>query len=755
MKLKSRIVAFVLLMVIFVATIGTTVGGVLKDIKLGLDLQGGFEVLYEVTELQKGQKITPEVVSATATALGERVNAIGVSEPSIQVEDKNRIRVQLAGVEDQESARELLSTSANLTFRDVDDNLLLDGNDLKPGGAKGSFDQQNRPIVSLTLKDAKKFADVTSKIAAKPAGQNLLVVWLDFEEGVDSYKAESQKAKPRYASAATVNQRLDTTDVMISGNFSVEETKNLAGILDAGALPVKLNEIYSTSVGAQFGDQALKSTIFAGIVGVVIIFLFMLFYYRLPGFISIITLAIFTFLVLVVFDWINAVLTLPGIAAIVLGIGMAVDANILAAERIREELRVGYSVKQAFKIGSKESLSAIVDAQLTTLLAAAVLFQWGTSSVKGFATTLIISILLSFLTAVWGSRVLLGLLVNSGYFNNPAWFGIAKSKQHSLDENIGTLDLSTKFDRFDFVHNRKKFYTFSLAILVAGLVVLGIFRLNLGIDFSSGTRVQIEADHTLTKEEVSKYLDSIDFSSEDILLAGEKSNSAVIRYKHDLSQSEIAKFKKEVGKKYGHEPGVSTVSPTVGKELVKNAIKALSIAAIGIIIYVAIRFEWRMGVGAIVSLLHDVFLIVAVFSFMRLEVDITFIAAVLTIVGYSINDTIVTFDRMRENLNRYDTIKDRELLADIVNKSLRQTMGRSVNTVLTVIIVTVSLLILGAPSIQNFSIALLVGLITGMYSSICIAAQIWYSLKVREMKKSDGQIHKKEKKQWGTDEPTV
>ncbi|MFJ8458317.1 protein translocase subunit SecDF [Lysinibacillus xylanilyticus] len=755
MKLKSRIVAFVLLLVIFTTTIGTTVGGVLKDIKLGLDLQGGFEVLYEVKELKEGQKITPDVMTATATALGERVNAIGVSEPSIQVEDNNRIRVQLAGVEDQESARELLSTSANLTIRDVDDNVLLDGNDLKPGGAKDSFDQQNRPIVSLTLKDAKKFADVTSKIAAKPPGENLLVIWLDFEEGVDSYKAESQKAKPRYASAAQVTQTLNTTDVMISGNFSVDETKNLSGILNAGALPVKLTEIYSTSVGAQFGDEALKSTVFAGIVGVVIIFLFMLFYYRLPGFISIITLTIFTFLVLVVFGWINAVLTLPGIAAIVLGIGMAVDANILAAERIREELRVGYSVKQAFQIGSKQSLSAIIDAQLTTLLAAAVLFQFGTSSVKGFATTLIISILLSFLTAVWGSRVLLGLLVNSGYFNSPAWFGIAKTKQHSLDENIGTLDLSTKFDRFDFVHNRKKFYTFSLAILVSGLVVLGIFRLNLGIDFSSGTRVQIESDQTLTKEEVSNYIDSIGFSSDDIVLTGEKSNSAVIRYKYDLSQAEILKIKKEAGEKYGHEPGVSTVSPTVGKELAKNAIKALAIAAIGIIIYVAVRFEWRMGVGAIASLVHDVFLIVAVFSFMRLEVDITFIAAVLTIVGYSINDTIVTFDRMRENLNRYDTIKDREVLADIVNKSLRQTMGRSVNTVLTVIIVTVALLIFGAPSIQNFSIALLVGLITGMYSSICIAAQIWYSLKVREMKKSDGQIHKKEKKQWGTDEPTV
>ncbi|SCZ10288.1 MULTISPECIES: protein translocase subunit SecDF [unclassified Lysinibacillus] len=755
MKLKSRIVAFLLILVLFVAGISTTVNGVLKDIKLGLDLQGGFEVLYEVNELKDGQKITPEIVTATATALGNRVNAIGVSEPSIQVEGENRIRVQLAGVEDQESARKLLSTSANLTFRDVDDNLLLDGDDLKENGASASFDQQNRPIVSLKLKDAKKFADITSKIAAKPAGQNLLVVWLDFEEGVDSYKAESQKAKPRYASAATVSQTLNTTDVMISGNFSVEETKNLSGILNAGALPVKLDEIYSTSVGAQFGDEALKSTIFAGIVGVVIIFLFMLFYYRLPGFISIITLGVFTFLVLVVFDWINAVLTLPGIAAIVLGIGMAVDANILAAERIREELRVGYSAKQAFQLGSKQSLSAIVDAQLTTLLAAGVLFFFGTSSVKGFATTLIISILLSFLTAVWGSRVLLGLLVNSGYFNNPAWYGIAKSKQHSLDENIGALDLSTKFDRFDFVHNRKKFYTFSLAILVAGLVVLGVFRLNLGIDFSSGTRIQIEADQTLTKEAVEKYVDSIGFPSEDIVLSGEKSTSAVVRYKTDLSQADILKFQKETTEEYGHKPTVSTVSPTVGKELVKNAIKALSLAALGIIIYVAIRFEWRMGIGAIVSLLHDVFLIVAVFSFMRLEVDITFIAAVLTIVGYSINDTIVTFDRMRENLDRYDTINDREVLANIVNKSLRQTMGRSVNTVLTVIIVVVSLLIFGAPSIQNFSIALLIGLITGMYSSICIAAQIWYSLKIREMKKSDGKLHKKEKKQWGTDEPTV
>lgn len=305
---------------------------------------------------------------------------------------------------------------------------------------------------------------------------------------------------------------------MISGNFTVEETKNFASVLNAGSLPVKLTEIYSTSVGAQFGKDALNDTVFAGVVGVLLIFLFMLIYYRLPGFISIITLSVFTYLVLIVFNGINAVLTLPGIAAIVLGIGMAVDANILTAERIREELRVGHTVKDAFKLGSKQSLSAIIDAQLTTLLAPAVLFYYGTSSVKGFATTLIISILLSFVTAVWGSRMLQGLLVNSGYFNNPAWFGISRSKQHSLDEGITSLDLTTKFDKLDFVGNRKKFYAISTFILVAGIIVLGVFKLNLGIDFSQGTRVEIKSDTELVQEEVENYLVEIGFANDDVVI---------------------------------------------------------------------------------------------------------------------------------------------------------------------------------------------------------------------------------------------
>lgn len=756
MKTRGRIVAFLLLIVIFAGTISPTVSGVLNNIKLGLDLQGGFEVLYQVEELKKGQEITDEVVADTAAALSNRIDVLGVSEPSIQIESGQRIRVQLAGVEDQNSAREMLSTEANLTFRDSEDNIMLDGADLKEGGAKDAFNQQGQPIVTLELKDANKFAEVTSEIAAKPAPDNVLVIWMDFEEGVDSYAAEVMKPEPKFTSNPRVSQRINSNSVEISGSFTLDETKHLAGILNAGALPVKLTEIYSTSVGAQFGEQALDSTVLAGIIGIAAVFIFMLVYYRLPGLVAVISLVVYIFLILVIFDWINGVLTLPGIAAIVLGVGMAVDANILTYERIREELRVGKSVRKSFDAGAKESFSAIFDANITTLLAAAVLFYFGTSSVKGFATLLIISILVIFITAVWASRLLLGLLVHSGYFDNkPGWFGIPKKRIHPPEEEVDTLDLTTKFDRLDFVHSRKIFYIASIVLTVAGIIVLSTFKLNLGIDFSSGTRVEIQSTETLTKEFVSDKLDKIGLSSDDIVLSGDNSEIAVIRYVEDFSQDEVSKMKTEMTQEFGIDPTVSSVSPTVGQELAKNALKALAFAALGIVIYVAFRFEWRMGVASIVSLLHDAFLMIAIFSILRLEVDITFIAAVLTIVGYSINDTIVTFDRIRENLNRSKKITTEEELATIVNKSLRQTLGRSVNTVLTVILVVVALLLFGAEGIRNFSIALLIGLIAGTYSSIFIAAQLWFDLKVKELRKTGGIDVKKEEKTWGSDEPVV
>lgn len=757
MKSRGRIVAFLLLLVIFAGTIGSTANGILKDIKLGLDLQGGFEVLYQLESLDgETGKISQETVADTAEALNNRINVLGVSEPVIQEEENNRIRVQLPGVEDQNAARELLSTEANLEFRDVNDEVMLDGTDLVEGGAQPSFDANGQPIVTLKLKDPDKFAQVTEELASRPIGQNLLVIWLDFEEGVDSYQAEMAKPDPKFVSAPQVTSRIASSDVQIDGVFTTDETKNLAGILNAGALPVKLTEIYSTSVGAQFGEQALDSTVLAAIIGIALIFVFMLFYYRLPGLVAMITLSVYIYLILLVFELINGVLTLPGIAAIMLGVGMAVDANIITYERIKEELRVGKSVAQSFKMGAKQSFSAILDANVTTLLAAAVLFYFGTSSVKGFATMLIISILASFITAVWGSRLLLGLLVDSGWLDNKkTWFGISKKSIHPIENEVDTLDLPTKFDRFDFVGKRKLFYSLSAVLLAVGIAMLAIFQLNLGIDFSSGTRVEILADQTLTTEEVRQEIEAAGHPSDDIVISGDESNIAVIRYNEDFTQEQINQLKTDLTDIYGIEPGVSAVSPTVGKELARNAIYALAIAMVGIIIYASVRFEWRMGLAAIVSLLHDAFFMVAVFSILRLEVDITFIAAVLTIVGYSINDTIVTFDRIRENMSRSGSIETEEQLAEVVNKSLRQTLGRSVNTVLTVVFVIVALIFFGAVSIQNFSIALLIGLIAGTYSSVFIAAQLWYDMKRKQLTKKGAIDVAQEKKQWGSDEPVV
>jgi protein-export membrane protein SecD/preprotein translocase SecF subunit len=750
---RSRIVAFFLIIVLLGSLMGLTTNGVLKNIKLGLDLQGGFEVLYKVEPVEKGQKIDEKALASTAEALNERINVLGVSEPNIQIESNNRIRVQLAGVEDQNQAREILSTTAYLTFRDANDKKLLDGTDIVQGSAKQSFDQAGKPNVTLEIKDAEKFAEATEHVLKQ--SENVMVIWLDFEEGKDSYQAEKLKDDPKFISAPSVDQVLRTNNVEIRGSFTPEEAQTLANLLNAGSLPVKLVEEYSTSVGAQFGEKALQSTVFAGIIGVALIFLFMILYYRLPGVIAVITLSVYIYLILVVFDWMNAVLTLPGIAALLLGVGMAVDANILTYERLKEEIKVGRSLKAAFTEGNKTSLATILDANLTTILAAIVLFIYGTSSVKGFATMLIVSILVSFITAVYGSRILLGLLIQSKMFNKRyGWFGVKKEDIKDIAEGYDTLELPTRFDKWDLVKHHKKFFTFSSVLIIVGVILLFTLKLNLGIDFSSGTRIEIVADKSLSTAEIKEELNRLDIQTDDIVLAGEKDEIAAVRYKGVLNKDEIAELKNHFSEKYGHEPNVSAVTPTVGKELAKNAIIGVIIAAIGIIIYVTLRFEIKMAVASVLALLHDAFVILAVFSIVRFEVDLTFIAAVLTVIGYSINDTIVTFDRIRAHMKRKRRIKQFKELVDIVNSSLRQTLTRSINTVLTVVFVVVALLIFGSESIKNFSFALLIGLIAGTYSSLFIAAQVWLVWKGKELKKKGTIITYKEKKKY-SDQPQV
>ena len=426
---KGRIAAFFLIVALLAGLVVTTVMDVAKEIKLGLDLQGGFEVLYEVHPAHEGDVIDDDALKSTVTALNQRINVIGVSEPNVAIEGDSRIRVQLAGVEDQQTARELLSTEAQLSFRDVNDNLMLDGADLRQGGAKVTFSEANQPWVGVTLNSASQFAEVTRQVL-----NSQLVIWMDYEEG-DSFMEERLKpeSEQKFISAPSVDQVLNTTNVVIRGTFTLEEAQLLAELLNAGSLPVKLEEVYSNSVGAALGEKAMEMTIYAGFIGVALIFLYMLIYYRFMGIIAVITLSFYIYLVLVIFNWMNAVLTLPGIAALILGVGMAVDANIITYERIKDELRTGKTTMSAFKAGSRRSLSTILDANITTILAASVLFYFGTMAVQGFAVMLIVSILTSFLTAVYGSRLLLGLWVNSRILNKkPRMFGVKENEINEL-----------------------------------------------------------------------------------------------------------------------------------------------------------------------------------------------------------------------------------------------------------------------------------------------------------------------------------
>lgn len=739
MKKSSRIVAFIVLVALLLGAMAFTYKSVVKDVSLGLDLQGGFEVLYQVDPLQKDDKIDDKAVKSTAKTLENRVNVLGVSEPKIQVEDKNRIRVQLAGVKNQSEARDVLSSQANLTIRDADDNIKLTGKDIQQGSAKQEFKENtNQPAVTFQLKDSDKFKKVTEEISKKD--ENVMVVWLDYEKG-DSYHKEVTKKDPKFVSAASVDKPINSDSVEISGGFNgeegIKEAKQIADLLNAGSLPVDLNEIYSNSVGAQFGQDALDKTVFAAVIGIAVIYLFMLGFYRLPGLVAIIALTAYIYLTMVVFNFISGVLTLPGLAALVLGVGMAVDANIIMYERIKDELKIGRTLKQAYKKANKSSFLTIFDAQLTTVIAAAVLFFFGESSVKGFATMLLIGILMIFVTAVFLSRWLLSLLVSSNYFKKSYWlFGVNKKDIHNINEEKDIHDLRTPYERWDFMKLAKPLLSLSAIIIIVGAIILFIFKLNLGIDFTSGTRVDFESENKVSEEKVTQTLEDKDFKPSQVSL-GENGQNATVQFKNDLSKDEVAKIKSTIDNEFGNDPTVNTVSPVIGRELAKNAMFALVYAAIGIIIYTTFRFEWRMGLSSVLALLHDAFIIVAVFSLFRLEVDITFIAAVLTIIGYSINDTIVTFDRVRENLHKVKVITKKSQIDDIVNRSIRQTMTRSINTVLTVVIVVISLLAFGAPSIFNFSLALLIGLISGVFSSVFIAVPLWGIMKKRQLKKSD------------------
>ncbi len=410
MKAK-RLVVFCAIVVICLGLTAIFSPNVIKGLRLGLDLKGGFEILYVATPVEEGGKVTKAALIETARNLQKRIDAQGIAEPDITTEGSDRIRVKLAGVTDEAKVRETLKKPANLTFRAPDGTVMLNGSDFVAGGAKVEFDQAHQPYVAIKLKDAAKFGEVTGKLV----GQTLSI-----------YLDEEMKSSP------TVNQVINSDTASITGRYTYDEAKEMVDIINLGSLPLNLTEKYTQSVGATLGQQSLKQTVEAGLIGAVLILAFMIFFYRLPGIVATITLVTYMFIVLLIFNWMNATLTLPGIAALILGLGMAVDANIITYERIKEELRTGKSTLSALKAGAKHSFRTILDANVTNIISCAVLYYIGNGAIRGFALTLIISILVSMLTNVFLSRILIELLVKANIFKKPAYYGVKESEIRAL-----------------------------------------------------------------------------------------------------------------------------------------------------------------------------------------------------------------------------------------------------------------------------------------------------------------------------------
>lgn len=747
---KSRFIVFGITVVTIFAIIAASFGSVKDGMKMGLDLQGGFEILYEVSPLEG--KDMPDM-SAVAESVNKRVDVLGVNEPEITVEGNNRIRVQLAGVKNADQARRVISSTANLTFRDVNDNLLMDASVLKEGSASVGYDEYGNPLVNLKLADQKKFYEVTKEVASKSEGENLMVAWLDFDEKTDSYAKEANAENPKFISAARVQEGINSTSAQISGNFTKEEAKELSDLINSGSLPVKMTEIYSDSVTADYGTDAFSVTMFAGAVGIGLIMLFMILYYRLPGVISAVTIAAYVFVVFVLYNLMGAVFTLSGIAALVLGVGMAVDSNILTFERIRDALYSGRSVRTAFYEGSSKSFITIFDAQVTTFISALILFEFGKGSVKGFATMLMVSTITTLLLIVFIAKFLLKQLVESGWLDDKrSWFGVKESNIPDVSKGQERFYFG-RFKGFDFVGKAKYFIFTSLAVLVIGAGCMtfngvkgnGIF--NFGIDFTSGTKITVQSDTPIDKSTLNNQLKDLGIQANSIKINGENNQNATVFVKDAIKTEKMDTVKAELKKTYKHDVNENTVTPVIGKELVQNAVLISILAWIGVMIYISVRFKWDYAFSGIVALVHDVFIILAFCAIFRLEVNTEIIAVMLAIIGYSINNSIVVFDRIRDQVKerRHETL-NAVTYREIVNVALQNTATRSILSTFTTVLPVFCLLGFGSNAIFTFCLALCIGLLAGAGSSLFIAAQLWYQIRIHEKPKK-AKKHKPRKKE--------
>ncbi|MBQ6135583.1 MAG: protein translocase subunit SecD [Bacilli bacterium] len=733
-KGKKRVVGKSLILILVVVAMGFLFIPLFKNLKFGLDLQGGFEILYKASSID-GSKMTNEKITATYKTLSKRIDSLGVSEPEIIIEGTDKIRVKLAGVKNPEEARNQLSTVATLSFRDTEDNLLMTSEVLKAGKAKVGQDSAGNPAVALSVKDKTKFYEVTNEVSKRD--NNYIVIWLDYNQMTDSYAKEGSSCGTTGSnclSAAKVSQGF-ASDVIIQGNFTLEEVKNLVDLINSGSLPSKLTEISSSTVGASFGNQTLRTTLTAGIIAILAIMILLIIIYHFAGFIASCSMFIYSFLVFSVFWVVGGVLTLPGIAALLLGIGMAVDSTVITFARIREELRKGKSLPNAFKEGSKASFSAIIDSNITTFIVAMTMFFFGESSIKGFATMLIITVFVTMFTMVFLTRLLLKIFIQTDYFTDKVNLFIHVKKEDIPDLSINEEAKPNTFAKVNFFKHKRIALCLSILIIIAGCIITFTSGLKLGIDYQSGTSITIMSDKKITKKKLKEDLNTWNYKAHEIQITDSEVN---IRLNKTLNGDQVDEVNQYFEDKYDAKVNVGVVTNVVQRELIKNAALSVLVALGVIILYISIRFKFSYAIGGVAALFHDIAIMFSLFAIFRLEVSPMFIAAILAIIGYSINDTIVSFDRIRENLElKKEKIMTAEKLEELCNQSMQETFTRTIYTTITTLLPVIILLLLGSRGIFSFNIAMLFGLLAGTYSSIFIAAIIFMALEKKNLGKAE------------------
>ncbi len=707
-KISLALLAVITIFMAYTVTIGIgkTGTGAMRNIILGLDLSGGVSITYEASG---DEEPSAEDMSDTIYKLQQRVQGYS-TEAQVYQEGSNRINIEIPGVSDANAILEELGKPGSLEFRLTDGTVVLTGNQVANAEAKQQQDNMgNREFVvqlELTEDGTKAFADATSANVGN-------VIQIVYDDNV--------------ISAPRVNEAITGGTAIISGMANAEEAQNLASSIRIGSLSLELTEIRSNVVGAQLGENAIRTSLIAGAIGLAIVIIFMIFVYALPGICAGIALIIYTLLILLTLNAFDLTLTLPGIAGIILSIGMAVDANVIIYARIREEIAAGISVQGAIQNGFKKAFSAIFDGNITTLIAAFVLNAMGTGSVKGFAQTLALGILLSMFTALVISRLLIKSFYALG-FKDEKYYGKAKTRK-----------------AINFVGKWHVTFAIALVVLLSGPVAMGINSaagngiLNLSMDFRGGTSTSVTFNEDLSiaqlDADVKPLFQNVTGDAEIQTQKVAGTNDVYIKTRV-LSLDEREQVSKALQDAYGIEEKAitfETISSTVSNEMRTDAVIAVIVAAICILIYIWFRFkDIRFAGSAVIALMHDVLVVFACYAIMRISVGNTFIACMLTIVGYSINATIVIFDRIRENLAGMKNAA----LEDVVNTSITETLTRSIYTSFTTFVMVAVLYILGVATIKEFSLPLMVGVIAGGYSSVCITGVLWYLMKRHSDKKT-------------------